>query len=128
LKSEDIPEPNDEAVITLVGKNFDKEVLNNDKDVLVEFYAPWCGHCKTLAPKFEEAAKKLAGNKNIVLAKIDATANEVPSVQIKGFPTLKFYPSNKKSAPIDFEGDREVEGIIKWLKEHTTHKWVHDEL
>jgi len=80
LKSEDIPEPNDEHVITLVGKNFDKEVIDNKKDVLVEFYAPWCGHCKTLAPKFEEAAKKLARNKNIVLAKIDATANEIPSV------------------------------------------------
>jgi len=83
-------------------------VINNDKDVLLEFYAPWCGHCKTLAPKYEAAASKLASNKNILIAKIDATANEVPGVNIKGFPTIKFYPGNKKSsAPIDFEGERE---------------------
>jgi len=99
-------------------------VLDNDKDVLVEFYAPWCGHCKQLAPKYEAAAKRLSVNKNIVIAKVDATANEVHGVQIKSYPTLKYYPGNKKSAPVDFEGAREEEGIITWLKEHTTHPWV----
>jgi len=124
LKSEEIPEKQEESVIVVVGKSFNDIVLNNDKDVLVEFYAPWCGHCKTLAPKYEEAAKKLAHNKNIVIAKVDSTANEVPSVSVKGFPTIKFFPGNKKNSPIDFEGERETEGIITWLKEHATHPWV----
>lgn len=61
----------------VVGKNFREVVLDNDKDVLVEFYAPWCGHCKKLAPIYEELAEKLAHNTNIVIAKCDATANEV---------------------------------------------------
>lgn len=79
--------------------------MNNNKDVLVKFYAPCiiyliiligCGHCKSLAPEWEAAAETLKGNKNIVIAKIDSTANEVDGVDIKGFPTLKFYPANDK--------------------------------
>jgi len=59
LKSEEVPETNDEPVKVLVGKNFEAIALDETKDVLVEFYAPWCGHCKTLAPKYDELAKKL---------------------------------------------------------------------
>jgi len=77
-----------------------------------------------LAPHWDSAAKALLHNKNIVIAKIDSTANEVPGTNIRGFPTLKFYPNGKKDAPIDFDGERTEEGIIKFLKEHTTHKWT----
>lgn len=73
MKSEEVPATNDEPVKVVVGKNFNDLVLNNEQDVLVEFYAPWCGHCKTLAPIYEEVARKLASNKNLVLAKCDAT-------------------------------------------------------
>jgi len=58
LKSEEIPETQDKPVYTLVGKNFDQIVIDSDKDVLVKFYAPWCGHCKKMAPIYEEVAKK----------------------------------------------------------------------
>jgi protein disulfide-isomerase A1 len=126
-KTEEIPEKNDGPVKVLVGKNWQDEVINNNKDVLVKFYAPWCGHCKTLAPKWEEAAKQLSNNPNIVIAKIDSTLNEVPGVSIKGFPTLKFFPAGKKSSPIDFDGDRTEEGIIKFLKEKSSHPWVDSE-
>lgn len=120
MKSEEIPESQEGPVSVIVGKNFQSAVIDNDKDVLIKFYAPWCGHCKQLAPKWDAAALKLKANKNIVIAKCDATANEVPGVNIKGFPTLKFYPGNAKGNPIDFDGDRSEEGIIKFLKDHTT--------
>jgi len=124
LKSEEIPDHQEGHVKVLVGKNWDQEVINNDKDVLVKFYAPWCGHCKSLAPKWDKAAELLAKNPNIVIAKLDSTANEVPGVAVKGFPTLKFYPGNNKKSPIEYEGDRTEEGIIAFLKSKTTHPWV----
>jgi protein disulfide-isomerase A1 len=118
LKSEEIPATQEEAVYVLVGKAFDQVVMDPTKDVLVEFYAPWCGHCKSLAPIYEEVANNLKHNTNLIIAKMDATANEVESVSIQGFPTIKFWPANNKSNPIDFNGDRTVEGFTKFLAEH----------
>lgn len=77
FKSEEIPDKNDEPVKVIVGKTWDSIVKDNTKDVLVEFYAPWCGHCKTLAPIYDKMAAGLVANTNIVIAKIDATANEI---------------------------------------------------
>lgn len=99
-------------------------VLDSDKEVLVKFYAPWCGHCKTLAPHYDEAAKKLSNNPNILLVKVDSTLNEVAGLEIQGFPTLKFYAKDKSQAPIDYNGARDADGIIEWLKEHTEYEWV----
>jgi protein disulfide isomerase len=125
LKSAEAPATNDEPVKVIVGTTFNDIVINNDKDVLVEFYAPWCGHCKTLDPKYTEAAVKLAGNTNVVLAKCDATANEVDGVAIQGFPTLKFWAGNAKDkAPVDYDAARETDDIINYMKTHATKEWV----
>lgn len=133
LKSEPIPETNDEPVKVVVGKNFDELVINNDKDVLVEFYAPWCGHCKTLAPIYEDLATQLAKvNPNIVLAKMDSTANEVPGVDVQSFPTLKFWKNGSKDTAIDYSGERDFNGLLAFLKDKTSHAFVnlesHEEL
>jgi protein disulfide-isomerase A1 len=129
LKTQEEPKENNGDIFVVVGKTFQKEVIDNDKDVMLVFYAPWCGHCKQLLPKYEEAAKKLkAKNPKIVLAKMDATENEVESVTITGFPTIKFYPGNKKgSKPIDFNGERTTEGIIKFIQTNAYNKVVLDE-
>jgi len=84
-------------VVTLVGKNFKDVVYDESKDVIVEFYAPWCGHCKTLAPIYEKFAEKVKSNPNLIVAKIDATANEVEGISIEGFPTIKFFPAGNKT-------------------------------
>jgi len=57
MKSEPIPATNDEPVKVIVGKNFDEIVMNSPHDVLLMFYAPWCGHCKTLHPIYDVVAK-----------------------------------------------------------------------
>ncbi|XP_013389396.1 LOW QUALITY PROTEIN: protein disulfide-isomerase A3-like [Lingula anatina] len=120
LKSEPIPD-NDGPLKTVVAKNFDEIVNDDTKDVLIEFYAPWCGHCKTLAPKYEELAEKLKDEPNIVIAKMDATANDVPSpYEVRGFPTLYFAPKGSKSNPKKYESGREVDDFIKYLAKEST--------
>lgn len=67
---------------------FDKE-----KNVFVFFHAPWCGHCKRLVPQWEKLALSYANNDKVIIAKIDATANDVDDgyTDIQGFPTLRLY-------------------------------------
>lgn len=119
FKSDPVPESNSEPVKVIVGKNFDELVVNNEKWVLLEIYAPWCGHCKKIAPIYEELAKKLEGHTDIVIAKMDGTTNEHSSVAVKGFPTIKFYRSNDKQNAIDFDGDRTLEGMLSFLEKET---------
>uniref|UniRef100_A0A8C1W7E8 Protein disulfide-isomerase A3 n=1 Tax=Cyprinus carpio TaxID=7962 RepID=A0A8C1W7E8_CYPCA len=104
LKSEPIPENNDGPVKVIVAENFDSIVNDESKDVLIEFYAPWCGHCKSLEPKYKELGEKLSGDPNIVIAKMDATANDVPSqYEVRGFPTIYFSPAGQKQNPKKYE-------------------------
>ncbi|XP_076028144.1 protein disulfide-isomerase A3 [Genypterus blacodes] len=125
LKSEAIPESNDGPVKVLVAENFDSIVNDDSKDVLIEFYAPWCGHCKSLEPKFKELGEKLASDPNIIIAKMDATANDVPSpYEVSGFPTLYFSPAGRKSSPKKYEGGREVSDFISYLKREATNAVV----
>jgi len=98
--------------------------MDPTKDVLVEFYAPWCGHCKKIAPIYEELATSLKHNKNLIIAKMDSTANEVEAVSIQGFPTIKFWPANNKQTPMDFNDDRTVEGFTKFLQKNSVNTVV----
>ncbi|RYP78805.1 hypothetical protein DL770_006814 [Monosporascus sp. CRB-9-2] len=120
VKSEPIPETQEGPVTVVVGKSYDDIVLDDSKDVLIEFYAPWCGHCKALAPKYETLASLYGESEwkdKVVIAKIDATANDVPD-EIQGFPTIKLYPAGAKSQPVDYSGSRTVEDLIKFVKEN----------
>ncbi|EFJ12734.1 hypothetical protein SELMODRAFT_425226 [Selaginella moellendorffii] len=76
-------------VVVLTPSNFDEIVLDSAKDVLVEFYAPWCGHCKALAPVYEEVATAFKGEKDVVAAKLDADAHKdvASKYDISGYPT-----------------------------------------
>nr|AAB40401.1 putative protein disulfide isomerase [Alternaria alternata]CAA58999.1 protein disulfide isomerase [Alternaria alternata] len=94
IKSEPIPESNDGPVTVVVAHNYKDVVIDNDKDVLVEFYAPWCGHCKALAPKYEELGQLYASDelsKLVTIAKVDATLNDVPD-EIQGFLPSSLFP------------------------------------
>lgn len=125
IKSEPIPETQEGSVTVVVAHNYKDVVLDNDKDVLIEFYAPWCGHCKALAPKYEELAalytENADFNKKVTVAKVDATANDVPD-EIQGFPTIKLYAAGKKDTPFDYSGGRTVEDLAAFIKENGSHK------
>ena len=121
IKSEEIPEKNDEPVKVVVAKTFDQIVYDDSKNVLVEFYAPWCGHCKKLVPIYDELATSFKDQANVVIAKIDATANDISrSLGIRGFPTLKLFVAGNKQQPIDYNGDRSLEDLTKFINTHVS--------
>uniref|UniRef100_A0A665WCE8 Protein disulfide-isomerase A4 n=1 Tax=Echeneis naucrates TaxID=173247 RepID=A0A665WCE8_ECHNA len=131
IKSQPVPKNNKGPVKVVVGKTFDEIVMDTQKDVLIEFYAPWCGHCKKLEPDYLALGKKYKGEKNLVIAKMDATANDVPndSYKVEGFPTIYFAPSNSKQSPIKLEGgDRTIDGLSKFIENHATKLQKRDEL
>merc|ERR1711916_90797 len=119
-----IPDDNDTAdVVTAVGRNFKEIAEDDDKDVFIEFYAPWCGHCKKLAPTWEKLGKKMKKHRDtLTIAKIDATANSYDreNWEVSGFPTLYFKPAGKK--PMKYSGARDLAAFKKYIKRHATHK------
>lgn len=127
LKSAEAPEDNDGPVTVVVGNTFDELVTDSEKDVLVEFYAPWCGHCKKLEPEYNDLGERFADEAGIVIAKMDATENDAPVVQIQGFPTLYFFTPGKE--PQVYQGGRTANDMETWLKANAPGlKHLHDEL
>ena len=121
IKSEPLPVENNGPVKVVVGENFEAIVNDPTKDVLIEFYAPWCGHCKSLEPKYKELGEKLAGVNDIVIAKMDATANDVPPpYEVSGFPTIYWAPAGKKYSPKKYDSAREVDSFIEFIKKEAT--------
>lgn len=107
-------------VIELDDNNFDNIVMDSEKDVLVEFFAPWCGHCKTLAPVYDKVARDFATSQNCVVAKIDATAapEAAKRFEIKGYPTIKFFAKGSTDKkPEEYSGGRTEEDFVKFLNE-----------
>lgn len=121
------PTPTDwdsEAVKVLTGENFDRVVMREggDKHVFVDFYASWCGFCKKLTPIWEELAEKYKDHGNVIIAKIDGIANELPDQDVHAFPAIKLFPASGvdgvteyQRQGIDYNGPRTVEGLSKFL-------------
>lgn len=107
--------PLDNGVFVLTDSNFDK-FFETHQTVLVEFYAPWCGHCKALAPEYEKAAKVLKSKRSPVsLAKVDATKETALGTKydIKGYPMLKFFKDGLSGGSVEYDGPREADGKQK---------------
>ncbi|XP_068178286.1 protein disulfide-isomerase A2 [Antennarius striatus] len=114
-KSEDIPDDwNKGPVKVLVGKNFDAVVSDPTKNVLVEFYAPWCVHCQQLAEVWEKLAEKYVDHADIIIAKLDATANEAESFEVDSYPQIKYFPAGGKET-VDYTGKMDLETLSKFL-------------
>ncbi|TYI83408.1 hypothetical protein E1A91_D05G291000v1 [Gossypium mustelinum] len=125
VKSEPIPVENNEPVKVVVADTFDDMVFKSGKNVLLEFYAPWCGHCQKLAPILEEVAVHYENDAKVLIAKLDATANDImdPNFDVRGYPTVYFRSADGNISA--YEGERTKEDIIDFIEkngEKTAHQ------
>lgn len=106
-------------VVDLTNENFDT-VVNGDKFAFVEFFAPWCGHCKALAPTYEQLGEAFATSDDVVIAKVDADSDKTLSSRfgVSGFPTLKYFPKGSTSAE-EYSGGRDIKDFVSFIEGKT---------
>jgi protein disulfide-isomerase-like protein len=113
------------AVVVLTPDNFDSVVLDSTKDVFVEFYAPWCGHCKRLTPIWEKLSSVFKNDKDVVIASLDADAHKDLGGRfgVSGFPTLIYFPKSDKSGGDRYNGGRELPDLVAHVNSKSgTHR------
>ncbi|XP_004235667.1 protein disulfide isomerase-like 1-6 [Solanum lycopersicum] len=129
-KSQPIPDNKNMSILTVVGKTFDELILNSPENILLEIYTPWCITCETTSKQMEKLAKHFKGLDNLIFARIDASLNEHPKLQVDDYPTLLFYLADDKTNPIPLptkSSTKELAALInKNLKEHSRE--IRDEL
>ncbi|URD87336.1 Endoplasmic reticulum protein ERp29, C-terminal domain, partial [Musa troglodytarum] len=105
-------------VVVLTPETFDQIVLDETKDVLVEFYAPWCGHCKHLAPTYEKVGSAYKLEEDVIIANLDADKHKdlAEKYGVSGYPTLKFFPKSNKGGE-DYDGGHDLDDFVKFLNE-----------
>ncbi|KAI0524329.1 hypothetical protein KFK09_003695 [Dendrobium nobile] len=99
FKSEPIPNQS-EIIEKVVGRTFDSSILESAENVFLEVYTPWCIDCEATSRQIEKLAKHFRGQENVKFARIDASLNEHPKLQIDNYPALLFYAAGNKSYPI----------------------------
>ncbi|NXS59687.1 PDIA2 isomerase, partial [Brachypteracias leptosomus] len=108
----------EDGVLVLHEHNFAR-ALSEHHLLLVEFYAPWCGHCQRLAPAFAQAATTLRNESSPAwLAKVDATAQTALASEfgITSYPTLKLFRDGNRTHPLTYTGRMDTEGIVRWMQ------------
>jgi protein disulfide-isomerase A1 len=124
IKSEPVPAAQHGPVIVIVGRSYEDLVINNENDVLLDYYTQSCIPCKAMAPIYEKLAKLYASNATgcdrVTIGKIDAEANDVSS-DIRGFPTFKLYPAGRKESPVRYDGPWTIEGFANFVRDNGKH-------
>jgi thioredoxin 1 len=78
--------------------SFEADVLKSDVPVLVDYWAPWCGPCKMIAPLLEEASKEYQGRVIIAKVNVDENPDTAAKFGIRGIPTLMLFKNGKAAA------------------------------
>ncbi|KAK2908583.1 hypothetical protein Q8A67_004420 [Cirrhinus molitorella] len=116
LQSEPIPENWDtQPVKELVGMNFEKVAFNHEKNVIVLFYAPWSSESRALFPLWEDLAEHFSENEDVVVAKIDVTANDVNLHLGEKYPVIKLFPAVYTERVVPYSGKRKLKPIVTFM-------------
>lgn len=124
LKSEDAPKGDaqeDEGSRVVVGKTFEDIVLQKDKDVILQVYAPWCGFCKKFSSVWNSFAQEVKDVPHLVVAKMDGSRNgsPVPEFAWDAYPKI-FYVRAGEKTPVHFTGDRSLTNLLDFIGKHST--------
>uniref|UniRef100_A0A8C8F2P8 Protein disulfide-isomerase A6 n=1 Tax=Oncorhynchus tshawytscha TaxID=74940 RepID=A0A8C8F2P8_ONCTS len=98
-------------VVELNPSNFNREVLQSDSLWLIEFYAPWCGHCQSLTADWKKTATALKGIVKVGAVDADQHNSLGGQYSVRGFPTIKIFGANKNK-PDDYQGGRNSQAIV----------------
>ena len=104
--------------MSLTEATFASTLASSPSDMLIEFYAPWCGHCQALAPEYSELADTLhRDGVAVTVATYDADANPVPSgYEVTGFPTIVYVPK-ATGIPEVYDGPRTADAMAEFVKQ-----------
>ncbi|CAL1378094.1 unnamed protein product [Linum trigynum] len=127
-KSQPVPDNKNVSVLVVVGKTFDELVLNSPKNILLEIFTPWCINCETTSKQVEKLAKHFKGSDSLVIARIDASANEHPKLQVADYPTLLLYPEDDKTNPIKLSTKSSGKDLAAAINKHLKSNSSKDEL
>jgi protein disulfide-isomerase A1 len=117
LKSQPLPADwNSKPVKFLVGTNLEGFVKSAaaEKKVFIKFYTPWCGHCKELAPIWQQLGEHYEGQSEVVIAEFDTSANDVSFLPVRSLPTLALFPKGG-GEPIMYTGNRTLEELVQFV-------------
>ncbi|XP_050712885.1 thioredoxin domain-containing protein 5-like [Eriocheir sinensis] len=117
-QQKDEPQP---PVLILTSENFDNAVQKGYS--MVKFFAPWCGHCKRMAPTYDELGRKFVGNDKVKIAKVDCTQEVNRGLcseqNVDGFPTLFLYKDGSKVS--EYNGDRSLNDMVNFISRNLEH-------
>jgi len=107
------------SVVELTNDNFEEKVVNSEEGVFVKFFAPWCGHCKSLEPAYEQFAKVFENDAEATIARVDCDANRdaCQKYGVSGYPTLKWFPSGQKDSPVDYDSERTLDALVSFVND-----------
>lgn len=125
IKSEPVPDEQRSPLLTVVALSYDEIVMNEKKDVLLQFCTSWCPHCRAFRPEYEDFARLYASDEilknQVTVGTMDAEANEFPDRDIRGFPWFKLYPADSKDSPLLYVGPRTPQAMAEFIRDNGTH-------